>query len=212
MEKYAQIPFIPNGVVFSDPHYNESVWCQYRKDFRADNWLMKMESKTEDKFISFVLTLGRSTVLSSVETKDTLDGLQINYPARYDTQAVQLGMDTAKIFCGLQNAWETHSEEAAIRTGTDGLFGDLMVFTCKGEQDPSGFLLIAGVEEIFMDENELFRHLVSSFSGLEISKEQFTSRINPNALEVKLLTASEVRHASDSFPFGHRLTDKENER
>lgn len=212
MEKYAQIPQILNGVVFSDPWYDETVWCQYRKDFRDDNWLMKFESNAEDGFISFEMTLGRTTVLSGVKAEVSEDELRLTHPSRYDVQSVDLGMDTACIFCGLKDQLEAFGREAAIHTGTDGIFGNLMVFTCKGESAPAGFYLVGGVEEIFMDENALFQHFLSSFNALEVTPEHFASRINPNALEVKLLASSEIRHAMESKGVKPDQPQKENER
>lgn len=212
MERYAQIPIIPTGVVFSDPFYDESVWCQYRKDFRADNWLMKMDSKTEDGIISFTLTLGRSTVLSGVQAIEVEDGIQINYPGRYNTENFQLGMDTACIYCGLKEHWVYFPNEAGLRTGTDGFFGDLTVFTCKGEEDPAGFLMTADLDATFMNEKLLFAHFVSSFNGKEITPEMYAGRINPNSLEVKLMESAELRHAMEAKQSKDPNIHKENER
>ena len=211
MEKYAQIPQILNGVVFSDPSYDESVWCQYRKDFRDDNWLMKFESNKEDNFISFQMTLGRSTVLAGVKAEVKDHELLLTHPSRYNVQQVELGMDTACIFCGLKDFLEDFGSEAAIRTGTDGTFGQLLVFTCKGEDAPAGFYLAGGLEEIFMDEKELFQHFMSSFNALEVTPEHFAGRINPKALEVQLRASSEMRHAQES-QMKPKSPEKENER
>lgn len=197
MEKYAQIPVIEKGVVFSDPSYDENVWCQYRKQFTDTNWLMKFETSKEDGFISFQMTLGRPTVLSGVEVSQDREGMNISYPARYNTEQVEIGMDRAKMFCGLKEHWDNFGVSAAISTGTDGYFGDLTVFTCKGEDAPAGFFLIGGIGEIFMDEKALFSHLTGCFNAKEISQERFLNQVDPKSLALRVLAGSEVRHANE---------------
>lgn len=212
MERYAQIPFVPSGVVFSDPAHDESVSCQYRKDFRADNWLLKMVSKAGSGFISFNLILGRSTVLAGVQAQEVEGGIQVNYPGRYDTESFELAMHSARIFCGLKEHFEAFPEEGSLRTGTDGLFGDLMVFTCRGEEAPAGFLLTAGIASHFVNEESLFSHFVSSFNGKEITLEMFARRVSPNSLEVKLMESAEIRHAMEAKQVKGPEIHKENER
>lgn len=102
MEKYGQIPLIKEGVVFSDPSYDETVWCQYRKEFTAVDWFVKMKTESKDGFISIQMLLGRPTALASIMTQDTPEGLQITFPARYEVRDVEIGMDSASMFCGYQ--------------------------------------------------------------------------------------------------------------
>ena len=212
MQKYGQIPLIHNGVVFSDPGYDETVWCQYRNEFTATDWLVKMDTKAEKGFISIQMLLGRPTVLASVMTKEVDGGLQINFPGRYEVKDVELGMDTAAIFCGTKEQWDNFAEEASIGTGTDGLFGDLMVFTCKGENDPAGFLLTAGLEENFMGEEELIDHFFSSFNAKEITPEMFQHRTSSMSLAYQIILSAEVKHAKESKGNAKDVTNKEPER
>lgn len=212
MEKYAQIPTIQKGVVFSDPLYDEKVWCQYRKDFQANRWLMKLETTPEDGFLSFTLAIGRSTVLSGVEIVPDDEGIRFNFPERFSLEDKELGMDSAQIFCGLKEHWEGFAQEASIHTGTDGFFGNLMVFTCKGEDVPAGFLLFGGVDELFMDENSLFQHFLSSFSAKEITQELYDSKTNKDSLEMKVLIGLELRTANMQEASNRSNPEKETER
>ena len=198
MQKFGQIPIIHDGVVFSDPWYDETVWCQYRKEFTATDWFLKIDTKSENGFISIQMVLGRPTVLASVMTKEVDGGLQINFPGRYEVKDVEIGMDTASIFCGTKEHWDNFAEEASIHTGTDGIFGDLMVFTCKGENDPAGFLLTAGLEENFMDEQELIEHFFSSFNAKEITPEMFQHRTSSKSLAYQMNLSAEVKHAKEA--------------
>ena len=212
MEKYAQIPKIQKGVVFSDPLYDETVWCQYRKDFSANRWLMKLETTPEDGYLSFTLSLGRPTVLSGVEVVPDNEGIRLKFPERFSLQDKELGMDSAQIFCGLKEHWDGFAQEASIHTGTDGFFGNLMVFTCKGENVPAGFLLFGDIDELFMDENSLFQHFLSSFDAKEISPELFASKTDKNSLGMKLLVGSELRNANEQKAPDHSNPEKETER
>lgn len=212
MQKFGQIPLIQDGVVFSDPWYDENVWCQYREKFTATDWLVKMETKISDGFISIQMVLGRPTVLASIMTKETEKGLEINFPARYQVKDVELGMDTASIFCGTREHWNNFAKEASIRTGTDGIFGDLMVFTCKGENEPAGFLLTAGLEEIFMNENELIDHFFSSFDAKEITPEMFQHRTSSKSLAYRMTLSAEVLHAKEAVSIENGVSERESER
>lgn len=196
MSRFAKIPEIKKGVVFSDPWYGPDVWCQYRQPFHAKDWLMQLDSTTEDGILYFQLKLGRCTVAHGIQATDTKDGsFRIACPGRYTIKDVELGMDTACIFCGNMENWDTFGESGAIRTGTDGMFGDLMVFTCKGESDPAGFLLIGALDETFGREEDLFKHLTAAFNGQEITKALYQELSSPDSLQFQVCAAAELKHA-----------------
>lgn len=196
MKLYGQLPEIRNGVVFSDPAYDENTWCQYRKEFQDKNWLMALETKSEYDILSFTMTLGRPTILAGVQTLESGDGFQVSCPGRFSAENVELGMDTARIFCGLKENWDAFAEEASLHTGTDGMFGTLMVFTCKGEDAPAGFLLFGCVDEQLINERALCEHLLASFDTKEITPEQFASKTRQSSLEMRMLRSSEISHAN----------------
>lgn len=205
MERYAHIPFIEDGVVFSDPWYGEDVWCQYRKSFLDYNWLMKMESTVdhESDCIEFTLSLGRPTMMGTTKINEGLgSSLTLSHLNYYDVSNMELGMDTAQIYCGSQKNWEQFKDSAALHTGTDGYFGDLMVFTCKGEDIPAGFVLMGSIDSAMVDEETLFAHMLSGFDGQEITKEAFAEKTDLTALSNKVLMSNELRTASraDSEP------------
>lgn len=194
MTKYAYIPRI-EGIVFSDPCYDESVWCQYRQDFTASSWPLKLESHSEDGLLFFDLSLGRPTVLGESNISLEGDTYRVAFPARYELDTVELGMDTACIFCGSLKNWDLFSEEAAIHTGSDGLFGNLFVFTCKGEQDPAGYILTGAVDSDFVNEEDLFATFLSSFEGHEISGKTYENILNRKNLQYQMLLSQENSHA-----------------
>ena len=197
--KYGKIPEIKSGVVFSDPFYDGDVWCQYRASFSAQDWLMKMEASTEDGIVYFQLLLGRPTASRNVKAVEANDGnFRVSYPGIYDVKNVELGMDTACIYCGNMSNWKAFGESAALHTGTDGIFGDLMVFTCKGEDAPAGFLLMGALDETFGNEEDLFKHMIASFNGFEVSKAQYMEGISPDSLAYQLYAVSEAKSANVS--------------
>ena len=157
---------------------------------------MQLSSRTEDGLVYFEMKLGRPTVSRNVALKDGEDGnYRISYPGYYDLKSVELGMDTACIFCGNMENWNTFGESGALRTGTDGMFGDLMVFTCKGENEPAGFLLMGVLDDMFGSEEDIFKHLNASFNGQEITKEQYTELSAPADLQYQMYAAMEASHA-----------------
>lgn len=196
MKIYGQLPEIRKGVVFSDPAYDENTWCQYRKEFHDKNWLMALEAKPEDGLVFFSMTVGRPTILAGVEIQESGNDYQVSRPARFLANNVTLGMDTAKIFCGLKENWDAFAEEASLHTDTDGQFGTLTVFTCKGEDDPAGFLLFGCVDADIINERALCEHMLASFDAKEITPEQFASKTRQSSLEMRLLRSSEITHAN----------------
>jgi len=178
--------------VFSDPSYGSDVWCQYRKDFSDKNWFMSLETKDgEYNSIDFSIKLGRPSFVDNFKLEAKGDELRMFYPQRYNLESVELGMDTACIFCGTKENFVNWGEEAAINTGTDGLFGDLYVFTVKGEAQPAGFFLNAFIDKTFITEKELFQELTACFEGKEISKEEFLAKTDSKTMENKMLIAEE---------------------
>lgn len=198
MEKYAHIPWIEGGVVFSDPWYDSSVWCQYRNNFNISDWFMKMDAKTEDSFVDFKLYLGRSTMMGKTSVAENLEDGSLTLTSRpvYKHESIEIGMDTASMFCGSMKNWEQFREEASLRTGTDGTFGVLIVLTCKGETEPAGYVLVGSIEEMFVNEEELFNHFVSSFDAREITREHFDRAVSLDSIANRILLAKELASAT----------------
>lgn len=196
MSKYAYINEIKDGIVFSDPWYDENTWCQYRKAFTDRDWYMKLDtSEGEFDTLCFQMVLGRATFVNSVKTKETEEGYSFRFPEHYMMADKELGIDTACIYLGSMNNFKEFGESIAIKTGGDGGFGDLFVYTVKGEENPSGFVLFGAFDKDFMTEQDLFSHLVASFDGKELSKEEFQVGISQQKLANRMLLARELKHA-----------------
>lgn len=198
--QYAHIPQINGGVAFSDPFYDDTVWCQYRKAFRASDWLMKMEtSRDEDNYINIALSLGRPTMIADTQISHETDGsIQFTYPRRYDTSEAEIGMDTACVFVGSLDNFSSWGDSAAINTGTDGLFGNLYELTCKGENIPAGYILLGAIDGDLINEEELYRSFVSSFDGKEIDKARYDELTDKNSLAFRVQLSSEVQLAANA--------------
>lgn len=194
--KYAEFPQVSKGVVFSDPYYDESVWCQYRKAFNpSSGWAMKMESvRDDDGYAEFSLLIGRRSLLSGLRLDEEAGTIK-HYAHHQISDPVTLGMDTAQIYLGSLKFFEMYGEEASIRTGTDGEFGQVYPVTCKGEDEPAGFVLMAAIDTVITDEDELFRTVTAAFDGHEIDRERFEKITDPNSLEVRKQLSKEVQRA-----------------
>ena len=198
--EFAKIPEIKKGIVFSDPMYDETIWCQYRKAFSDTDWLMKLNTHLdEDGILNFELALGRRTLVGRIETKEAEDqNIQISFPNYHEVESTELGIDTARIYCGSWSNWDEAREEAAIYTGGDGFFGELMEFTCKGEGSPAGYLLFGSVDGALMDEAQLCQQFFACFDAEKISELEFQKKTNPNTVEYRMFLANELRHAQAS--------------
>jgi len=184
MSRFAEISKIRSGIVFSDPCYDESVWCQYRNHMSASDWMMSQESKCSgDGYHDFEIKIGRPTVLGQVKFEEKDDGLLISFPAHYEINHFELGMDTACIFCGNLDNFDQFGREAAIHTGSDGLFADLYEFKVKGEDKPIGFVLLGSVDSDLVDELSLFQSFTAGFDGKEVSRDEFEKRISESNLD-----------------------------
>lgn len=195
MSRYAHIDQIKSGVVFSDPWYKEDVWCQYRKAFTDTNWYMKEDFKVSDgKYpsLQFQLLMGRPTLVNSTRFEEGPDGISIFGPMRYQIDQVELGIDSARMFCGSYEDFQKYGETVAFRTGGDGMFGDLFVFTIPGDDAPAGFALFCAFEPGIITENKFLGTVLASLRGKEISEKEFLQGISPKNLGNRMLLANEV--------------------
>lgn len=214
MERYAYIPEIKGGVVFSDPYYDSNAQGQFRSQFNAQDWFMRLDSKSEGGYTDFTMYLGRRTMMHNTSIKLADDGAEdIAYPSIYDAKSVELNVgNTAQIYCGSKENWDHAREFATIPTGVDGTIGGLVVLTCRGESDPAGFIFIGALDESIGNEDALFRHLLFSFDGEEITQEQYMNHTQPNTLLYHMIMSEELRHANQinekSQPLGNPERDE----
>lgn len=172
-----------NHIVISDPSYKKGVWCRYEKENLNENdWLVNLdiypvETKVGKYYIKgteFSLLLQKDKEDCSIDDKGTL-----NYRRDIELKDFTIGMDSACIALGINdNAKEIidcrgdWQPLCAIRTGTDGTFGEVSEGIKNGK---IRFLLITGYfEEDFINENELFEYLKNQFEITELVKEDLT--------------------------------------
>lgn len=196
--KYAEIPQVRGGVAFSDPTYSSNVWCCYQRAFNpSSGWVMSMKpTRDEDGFVEFALILGRRSMMSGFKVVENDEGAVIHHLAHHQFEGREIACDTARVFVGSLDNFEKWGEEASVYTAADGLFGQMYEVSCKGEDEPAGFLLMGAVDGGITDEDELFRTIVSAFGGYEIDRERFEKLIDPNDLGVRKELAKEIRRAS----------------
>lgn len=196
-ERFAEVPQIKKGVAFSDPSYDASVWCQYRKEFQASDWVMKMEStRDEYDYVDFTLMLGRKTCLSGTSINETEQGKSFSYYKHYGVKEAELGCDTASIFVGSLDNFENWAEEGSVYTAADGLFGNLYEFGDKVTGEPAGYLLIGSVDSAVTNEDDLFQTIRSSFDAIEVSKERYEQLTDKEDFDLKLDLAKEIAQAN----------------
>ena len=134
--------------------------------------------------------------MSGLRVSENGERTAIHHYAHHRLEAKEIGIDTACVFVGSLDNFEKWGEEGSIYTAADGLFGELQVITCKGEDEPSGFLLMGAVDGAITNEEDMFRTVTAAFGGHEIDRERFEKITNPNDLEVRKELAKEIRHAN----------------
>lgn len=84
-----------------------------------------------------------------------------------------------------------------------------MIFTCKGEKDPSGFILIGSVDADIVSEEELFKTLTASFDGKEISREEYKKCTDRDNISYKLKILDERKSAAKASELEEKGPKKE---
>lgn len=171
-----------NHIVVSDPTYDKDVWCRYEKNnLKEKDWIVNLdiystETKIDDyniKGVEFLLLIKKNEYDCNIDEDGNLSYLKDielkDYTIGMDSACVALGLnDNAKEIVDSQEEWQP---PCAIRTGTDGTFGDVSEGIKDGELC---FLFVTGYfDEDFINQNELFDYLVNQFQIKELSKEDF---------------------------------------
>lgn len=169
-----------NHIVISDPSYKKDVWCRYEKnDLSEKNWKVDLQiypvkTKYKDYDIGgteFYLLLQKDKRDCKIDEEGTiryLSDIEIkDYTIGMDTACIALGInDSAKEIIDSREDWQP---ECAIRTGTDGTFGEVT----EGIKDGKlCFLLVTGYfDEDFCNENNIFDYLKEHFEIKDLIKE-----------------------------------------
>ena len=191
MEKYFKIPYIREGMVFSDPCYNEDVWCQHRDEFSDRDWVMTLETSENDGILTFKSVIGNTLFAATVSAHENDEQFYVRHPLFYSPEQVELGMDTASMYVGTKEIYDKFGEDIALKTGTDGMFGSLFIFYNPVEPaSPDGYLLVGALDSNLINERELFGYFLASFSAEEISKQEYMEKTNLKLLNNQLLLAS----------------------
>ena len=166
-------------IVLSDPSYDKDVLCRYEKDnINGRNWLVNLEIAPDGVDNVFVMTLRKNNNF-------LIRNSQMLVPAETEINKYALGMDTACMAMGINAiAQEINScrddwqPDCAIKTGADGLFGEVHEGLLGDELQ---FLVIDGiVDSGFCSEEELLEDLTNNFEIKDLEKdiEQDTSKDN----------------------------------
>lgn len=208
--RYAEIPQLMKGVAFSDPSYDSTVWCCYQKAFNpTSGWVMKMETtRDEDGYVDFALSLGRKTTMSGLKVVEDEEGMAIQHYKHHQIESKEIGIDTARVFVGSLENFEKWGDEASIYTAADGLFGDLQIITCKGEEEPAGFVLMGAVDGGITNEDDLFLAVTSAFDGHEIDQHRFEELTSRSDLQLRIELAKEIEKAKALVKEENHLPDK----
>lgn len=209
--RYAVLSPIKKGIVFSDPCFDDVVYWQYRKEFQSTGWLMKLETTVDtNNVIDLRLSIGRKTLMAGIQFEKDGSGREFTtYPGNYRFDEVEIETDRPKVFVGTMENFLLQGEDGAIYTGASGLFGDLYVFTNRGEQTPAGFLLLASVDGAVINQDEFFDTIRSSFDAVEIEKEAYEAAIDQNTISFKLARLEELKTAQTASKEQLQARDRE---
>lgn len=173
-----------NHVVVTDPMYKQDVCCRYEKNnINGKDWIVELEiysaevtdsnQNIYEKGIAFYLIMKRNERVCQFDGEENikyLKNIEIkNYSIGMDSACIAFGMnDKAKQIVLSSNSWQP---PCAIRTGTDGIFGDVY----EGiEGEKVSFLIITGFfDDELINKNDLFDYLVNQFEIKELIREDY---------------------------------------
>lgn len=170
-----------NHIVVSDPTYENDTKCRYEiSNLNEKDWLVELDVYGVEENIGDYTINGIEFYLLLQKEKGIceIDGDNIKYLSNIKTEKIDIGMDTACIALGINekakeiiNSQSEWQPKCAIRTGTDGKFGE--VFEGKKGNELS-FVLITGYigENTDYGVDELFNYLVNKFEITDLIKEE----------------------------------------
>lgn len=176
-----------NHIVVSDPSYEKDVWCRYEKEgIDEKNWLVNLKIEEVEEEIDDFKVSGVEFYMLLKKDKDICEitDNNIRYLSNIKTTKTDIGMDTACIALGVNekakeiiNSQSKWQPKCAIRTGTDGMFGEVM--EGKTEEDLS-FILITGYlsEDTGYDIESFFDYLITQFEIIDLVKEKNDKNTN----------------------------------
>jgi len=150
-----------NGIVVSDPSYTKEVVCRYETSKKLVNQRVIFNSKIEDQYTVFDLTLGEPENLGKIKIND--DG-SLTYPRLFKMKKSILGMDRHSIYIGKKSGFGEFDDNV-IETGTDGLFGECLQFTHN--RKIVAIVIFGEIDGEFMTNKELWEYFVASFDITE---------------------------------------------
>ena len=181
-----------NHIVISDPTYTNDVKCRYEKDnFGEKDWAVDLNiTPVETKVGEYHIKGYDVSILlkkNSNSCKVDNDG-NLKYYNNIDLKEYTIGMDSACVAFGVNdkakeiiNSQEEWQPPCAIKTGGDGIFGEVI----EGfENGKTSFIWITGYfEDEFVNENELFDYLIKQFELKELNKENLILNENNRILK-----------------------------
>lgn len=166
-----------NHVVVSDPMYDEKSWGRYEiKNLKEKDWLVELNiNKVKGDFedgaeFSMILKKHDYSVSLADDGIEYIPSIKINPTTiSMDSACIALGINEyAKQIVESQDEWQPHF---AIRTGTDGIFGEVI----EGREDEElQFLYINGYIslELDYDMESLRDYLIGRFEIEGLVKEE----------------------------------------
>lgn len=167
-----------NHIVLSDPSYLSGSNYRYEKDnLKLKDWNVYLDVDTLDdgEDISFVLILYENDGLINIK-----DG-QMMFPERFYDNKCLLGMDTACIALGINdhakeilNSSDEWQPPCAIRTGMDGIFGEVQEGV---DGNKLKYIMVNGLVDVsLISEEEIFNYLVENFEIKDLNLEKESSK------------------------------------
>ena len=136
---------LQNGIIVSDPMYDDSVWCRFKYPKSMNKWFCDVKADTiKEKFMEYefentnvTVFIARSpelfeSIKISSEKDEENQYLTYNFPSNFVTKDYTIGVDSASLAITSNDWFNEMADAVAIDTMSDGYYGGVTTFKEKG--------------------------------------------------------------------------------
>ena len=152
---------IKNGIIFSDPWYNNLVECRYQNTKEMKNFILTILTTPSEEFkdyYSVAIALLHPQAFTSIRISDELNSFSI--PENFEIKDFEIGIDTATVIIG-----SNHDFIEPIHTGSDGLLGTLFEIN-NPNKEYCGIVFLGAFDVDFITPEELIKVLKYNFTQI----------------------------------------------
>lgn len=165
--KTTKVKGLNKGLVISDPSYNGDVPFRYEtpksfRNFHAGIRITEVEQTAEIRGTEITIkNLNAKIGLFKTKKAYNIFECELFDPSEFTGELYEIGLDTAMLYIG--NRADFNQFVGGIRTGTDGMIGNVIEFRNTKNNTLAGVLVDISISADMITQKELFDEIVSRF-------------------------------------------------